>query len=262
MSWITFAPWQTQDQTEDEKPTHSQSYNQENCRSMGNSSSSYYNESNKILLAIYSCGRILHSTASAVLPSFSFFGRKSEQQRDEPSQLQHDEQIVEQCITDKNDYVLVQNDELSKGREELTESLNSALSHDSQLLKELDQCDFVYDVMAGPPGKNQLRRCMMLSFHADTNIISKEAYLRLGTSIEPYLGAPIPVLGLQDRKPVGTAEVQWSFCGRSKPYRTTFYVVEEVEYDLLIGRPSMRQHELYRVDPAIAERLRDSYRRQ
>ncbi|CAK41063.1 hypothetical protein An12g02175 [Aspergillus niger] len=76
---FALAPWQTQDQTEDEKPTHSQSYNQENaqCRSMGNSSSSYYNESNKILLAIYSCGRILHSTASAVLPSFSFFGRKS-----------------------------------------------------------------------------------------------------------------------------------------------------------------------------------------
>ncbi|GKZ58048.1 hypothetical protein AnigIFM49718_003856 [Aspergillus niger] len=229
---------------------------------MRQSSSSNVNEPNKILLAIYSCGRLLYKTASAVLPSFIFFGSTPEQQRDGPLQLQHDEQIVEQCVADKNDRASIHNDDLSKGREELTESLNSALSHDSQLLKELDQCDFVYDVMAGPPGKNQLRRCMMLSFHADTDIMSKEAHQRLGTSIEPYQGAPIPVLGLQDSKPVGIAEVQWSFCGRSKPYRTAFYVVEDVEYDLLIGRPSMRQHELYRVDPAIAERLRDSYRRQ
>ncbi|GJP96709.1 cellulase family protein [Aspergillus niger] len=264
MSWTNLAPWRTQDQTEDEKPTPSQSYNQENapCRSMRQSSSSNVNEPNKILLAIYSCGRLLYKTASAVLPSFIFFGSTPEQQRDEPLQLQHDEQIVEQCVADKNNRASIHNDDLSKGREELTESLNSALSHDSQLLKELDQCDFVYDVMAGPPGKNQLRRCMMLSFHADTDIMSKEAHQRLGTSIEPYQGAPIPVLGLQDSKPVGIAEVQWSFCGRSKPYRTAFYVVEDVEYDLLIGRPSMRQHELYRVDPAIAERLRDSYRRQ
>lgn len=114
--------------------------------------------------------------------------------------------------------------------------------------------------MAGPPGKKQLRRCMLLSFHADTNIISKEAHQRLGTCIEPCPGASVQVLGLGDRKPIGLAEVQWSFCGRSKPYRTTFYVVEGVEYDLLIGRPSMRQQELYRVDPAIAKKLRESYR--
>ncbi|GLA33081.1 hypothetical protein M752DRAFT_277151 [Aspergillus phoenicis ATCC 13157] len=116
--------------------------------------------------------------------------------------------------------------------------------------------------MAGPPGKKQLRRCMMLSFHADTNVMSKEAHQRLGTNIKPYRGAPVPVLGLQDRILVGSAEYQWSFCGRSKPYRTAFYVVEDVEYDLLIGRPSMRQQELYRVDPAIAKRLRESYRCQ
>ncbi|RDH27550.1 hypothetical protein BDQ94DRAFT_184506 [Aspergillus welwitschiae] len=105
--------------------------------------------------------------------------------------------------------------------------------------------------MAGPPGKKQLRRYMRLSFHADTNVI-----------IEPYRGAPVPVLGRQDRIPDGIAEVQWSFCGRSKPYRTAFYVVEDVEYDLLIGRPSMRQQELYRVDSPIATRIHESYRCQ
>ncbi|GKZ31228.1 hypothetical protein AbraIFM66950_011519 [Aspergillus brasiliensis] len=215
MSWSTFAPWKTQDQNKDEKPTPSQSYNDEN-----------------------------------------------EQQRDESCQLQHHEQIVVRSGTDETDYSPVHNEDLFKGREELTESLDSALSQDSQLCNELDQCDFVYDVMAGPPGKKQLRRRMMLSFHTDTNVMSKETHRRLGASITPYSGTCIQVLGLQDRKPLGIAEVQWSFCGRSKPYRTTFYVVEEVEYDLLIGRPSMREQELYRVDPVIAKRLRESYRCQ
>ncbi|PYH67859.1 uncharacterized protein BO88DRAFT_72156 [Aspergillus vadensis CBS 113365] len=262
MSWSTFAPWQTQDQTEDEKPTPGQSHDHGKapCRSMQHSPSSNVTESNKIVLSIYFYGRLFYNTASAVLPSFNFFRRKTEQQRDEPCQLQHDEQIVERYSSDQNDHTPVHNDDLSKGRAELTESLDSALSQNSQLSKELDQCDFVYDIMAGPPGKKQLRRCMLLSFHADTNIISKEAHQRLGTSIEPCPGASVQVLGLGDCKPIGLAEVQWSFCGRSKPYRTTFYIVEGVEYDLLIGRPSMRQQELYRVDPAIAKKLRESYR--
>ncbi|BCR96723.1 hypothetical protein AAWM_04708 [Aspergillus awamori] len=242
MSWSTFAPWQTQDQNEDEKPTPSQS--------------SDVNESDIVSPLISSCGQLLYKTASAVLPSFNFFGSKPEQQRDEPWQLHHHENIVEQCGADENDHAPVHNDDLL-----LTESLDSALSQEPQL-PELHHCDFAYDVMAGAPGKEQLRRRMLLSFHADTNVMSKDAHQRLGTNIMPYRGAPVPVLGLQDSIPVGIAEVQWSFCGRSKPYRTAFYVVEDVEYDLLIGRPSMRQQELYRVDPAIAKRLRESYQCQ
>ncbi|KAL3251036.1 hypothetical protein ABHI18_010864 [Aspergillus niger] len=299
MSWSTFAPWQTQYQNEDEKPTPSQSYDHENapCRLMQHPPSSYVNDSNILFPLISSCGQLFYNTASAVLRSFKFSRSKPEQQRDKPRQLHQHGKIVEQCGADKNDHAPVHNNDLSRAREGPTESLGSALSLDLGLqLLALHQCDFAYDVMAGPPGKSQIRRRMILSFRTDTNFMSTEAHERLGTSIKPYYGAPVSVLRrpdripveiaeeetherlgtriepnhgahvpdvdleLQDGIPIGIAEVLWSFCGRSKPYRTAFYVVEDVGCDLIIGRPSMRQQELYEVDPPIATRLLKSCR--
>ncbi|PWY93055.1 hypothetical protein BO94DRAFT_554622 [Aspergillus sclerotioniger CBS 115572] len=114
--------------------------------------------------------------------------------------------------------------------------------------------------MVCPSGKAELQRRMMLSFYSDVNIMSDEVSRKLDTDLEPYYGEPIPVVGHPDRNPLGTVKARWTFCGRAKPYRTFFYVVSNVEYDLLIGRPSMRQQELYKADPNIAKRLNASFR--
>lgn len=150
-------------------------------------------------------------------------------------------------------------------RAELTEMLDSVFSEKDHPqipppFDRLEHYDFVYDVRVCASTNNEFQRRMMLSFHMDVNIISDEVYRTLETELQPYDGDPIAVLGCPDRKPLGTVTAQWTFCGRTKPYRTVFYVVPNVEYDLLIGRPSMRQQELYRADPKIATRLNASYR--
>ncbi|KAF7591690.1 hypothetical protein BBP40_001198 [Aspergillus hancockii] len=152
-------------------------------------------------------------------------------------------------------------------REELTESVGSMLSEregsqQPELYGGLDQYNFVYDVMVRSRSRNEIRRRLMLSFDAEFNIISDEMRRKLDAEMQPYHGLPVAVPGHADRKPLGTVEVQWTFCGRTKVYQTMFYVVRGVELDLLLGRHSMRKQELYRVDPEIATRLRASYGRQ
>ncbi|PYH93149.1 hypothetical protein BO71DRAFT_279743, partial [Aspergillus ellipticus CBS 707.79] len=109
-----------------------------------------------------------------------------------------------------------------------------------------------------PKHQTKLRRRMMLPFNVDINIMSDETHRRLGTQLQPFHGPAFTVPGYPDLKPLGTAEVDWSFCRRNKVYRTTFFVVRDIDADFILGRPAMRQLELYRADPEIAKRLRSS----
>ncbi|RAL07894.1 uncharacterized protein BO97DRAFT_355297, partial [Aspergillus homomorphus CBS 101889] len=105
-------------------------------------------------------------------------------------------------------------------------------------------------------GTTQLRRQMLLPFTVDVNIMSYETCRRLGVAIQPYYGEALAaVSGSADLKPLGTAEVEWSFCGQNKPYRSVFYVVRELEADFILGNPTIKQLELPGTDPAIAKRL-------
>ncbi|GKZ17187.1 hypothetical protein AbraIFM66951_001644 [Aspergillus brasiliensis] len=147
-------------------------------------------------------------------------------------------------------------------RAQFTKALDSIFSvkehrDTSHSDEHLDKCDFVYDVGASSL-KNDFQCRMVLSFRMDVNIMSEVTHRRLNIALQPYYGNTIPALGCGDRKPLGTVDIEWAFCGRMKRYRTTFYVVADVEYDLLLGLPSMWQHELYRVDSEILKRLNAS----
>ncbi|GLA04429.1 hypothetical protein AnigIFM60653_004479 [Aspergillus niger] len=149
--------------------------------------------------------------------------------------------------------------EYPEGKAHFTRAPDSLLSVEVQADtyssdEHLGQCDFVYNVMVSS-SKNEIQCRMVLSFRMDVNIMSATVHRRLNIALQPYYGNTIPVLGCEDRKPLGTVDIGWAFCGRMKRYETIFYVVADVEYDLLLGRPSMWQHELYKVDPEIVKRL-------
>ncbi|BCS14371.1 hypothetical protein ALUC_60927S [Aspergillus luchuensis] len=128
--------------------------------------------------------------------------------------------------------------------------------------QNLDQFDFVYDIIVQSPMGSKLRRRLTLKFDADVNIMSDDMQHRLGTELRPYHGGPISITGQSHMIPLGTVGVSWTFCGQTRIYKTDFYVVPDMTYDFLIGRPSIRSHELYRVDPEITRRLNTSYQGQ
>ncbi|OJJ70190.1 hypothetical protein ASPBRDRAFT_156813 [Aspergillus brasiliensis CBS 101740] len=125
--------------------------------------------------------------------------------------------------------------------------------------RDLDKCDFIYDIIVQSPTGSRFRRRLTLKFDADINIMSDHMLHRLGTELKPYYGDPISITGQSQVTPLGTVGVSWTFCGQTRIYRTDFYVVPDANYDFLLGRPSMRNHELYRVDSEIARRLSKSY---
>ncbi|PWY75032.1 hypothetical protein BO70DRAFT_431024 [Aspergillus heteromorphus CBS 117.55] len=77
---------------------------------------------------------------------------------------------------------------------------------------------------------------------------------RLNLEIQPYTGPP-HAPGRLFVKPLGTVELEFIMMGPRKPRRAkaTFLVVKDIHYDLVIGRQSMRELQLYRADPMIAE---------
>lgn len=150
--------------------------------------------------------------------------------------------------------------------EHRTKPLNYALISDDRVQHSkteqhaLAQYDYVYAIIVqSPDGTTRLRRQMVLPFNVDVDIMCDETCRRLGAPIQPYYGAALTAIpGYPDLKPVGTAEVEWSFCGQRQTHRTTFHVVRDLDADFVLGRPTIRHLELERMDSAVAKRLRAS----
>ncbi|RAH67572.1 uncharacterized protein BO66DRAFT_393782 [Aspergillus aculeatinus CBS 121060] len=147
-----------------------------------------------------------------------------------------------------------------------TKPLNDALIPDDRVQHSdieqhaLAHYDYVYAIIVqSPDGTTRLRRQMVLPFNVDVDIMCDETCRRLGAPIQPYYGAALTAIpGYPDLKPVGTAEVEWSFCGQCQTHRTTFHVVRDLDADFVLGRPTIRHLELERMDSAVAERLHAS----
>ncbi|PYI08379.1 hypothetical protein BO78DRAFT_416833 [Aspergillus sclerotiicarbonarius CBS 121057] len=103
---------------------------------------------------------------------------------------------------------------------------------------DLGHFGLVYNIRTTSPKRDAWLFRMLVSFHTNIKIMSDMVFRNLELDIEPYHGGPIQVLGHQDQTPIGTVKLRWGFCGREKLYNTLFYVVEGVNYDLLLGMPS------------------------
>ncbi|PWY93061.1 hypothetical protein BO94DRAFT_544110 [Aspergillus sclerotioniger CBS 115572] len=79
---------------------------------------------------------------------------------------------------------------------------------------------------------------MLVSFHTTVNMMSARVYRDLKLDKKLCQDPLIPVLGYGDCTPIGVAELEWGFNTGKKLYQETFYIVEGIEYDLLLKMPS------------------------
>ena len=77
----------------------------------------------------------------------------------------------------------------------------------------------------------------------------------LNLPLERYQEAPIWARGHANVMPLGWVMVDWKIYGSTSYFRTRFLVIDNYEYDTLLGRESIREHQLHRVDPLIATRM-------
>jgi hypothetical protein len=144
--------------------------------------------------------------------------------------------------------------------DERTASLH--LNYTRISLPQLDPTysDFIYDVLISTKEAKKIRRLLVLDFRTDVNIMSQGVYQRLHTkasSCDPSI--VLQVAGMGEVTPLCSVDVEWSLWADSTVYSTRFYVVEGCHFDLLLGRPSVIDHQLSRKDAAVGSRIRSSY---
>ncbi|GES65695.1 hypothetical protein ATEIFO6365_0012008700 [Aspergillus terreus] len=149
---------------------------------------------------------------------------------------------------------------------QLTESIDSMfaqrpLSHQVYPGRDLTDSDFIYDILVYTGDGDKILRRLVVDFRTDVNIMSDEVYQWLHMKASAYDEAQsVRLPGRGDEKPLGTVAVQWSLVGDSSIYHTRFYVVKGWHTDLVLGRPSVKELQLYRKDAGVVSRLNTSYR--
>ncbi|KAL4894552.1 hypothetical protein BDV59DRAFT_12673 [Aspergillus ambiguus] len=142
---------------------------------------------------------------------------------------------------------------------QLTESLDVMFAQRPISGCRAADVDFIYDILIFTAVGGKIRRRLVVDFRTDINVMSDSVYKRLnmiaGTYEKP-LSITLP--GRGEVKSIGTVVVQWCLYGDSKIYQTKFYVVRGWHTDLVLGRPSVREHQLYRKDAGVISRLNTS----
>ncbi|KAI3016059.1 hypothetical protein CBS147347_10875 [Aspergillus niger] len=97
---------------------------------------------------------------------------------------------------------------------------------------------------------------MLLCFHSEFDLVSMDAFNEIvGHHSRRTSSEKIPIAYTQ----VGTTILRWAFGKNKTGCSTAFNIVMGLDVDLIIGWPSMRRLELYRANPLIAWRLRQSH---
>ncbi|KAF9894406.1 hypothetical protein FE257_007909 [Aspergillus nanangensis] len=134
-------------------------------------------------------------------------------------------------------------------------------------LPQLDPAssNFIYNTVLPGKGGSKIRRLMAVDFRTDANIMSEDVYNSLHTKTlhlhrDPSIIVYIASMGKVT--PLGSVDVKWSLWADDTVYNTRFYVVKGCQFDMLLGRPSVIEHQLSQKDPAVASRIQASYRDQ
>lgn len=110
------------------------------------------------------------------------------------------------------------------------------------LLRKVSPGRFCYDAMIISPINTLRRYRMSLDTRTDKDIMDADIYHRIeGAKLQPYQGSPIAVPGGLVLDPLGTIVIKWHFNGGKRLYETTFLVVNEAKFDMLLGNTSIDQ---------------------
>ena len=106
--------------------------------------------------------------------------------------------------------------------------------------------DNVLDILIWKADYGQIRRFLVLELNADVNVMDDEVYRSLNLEKEPYdMTTPLCLPGRADLKPTGKVRCRWCVWGSTHSYLTSFLIVSGCDFDVMIGRHSIMEHQIY-----------------
>ncbi|KAL4791893.1 hypothetical protein BDV19DRAFT_284889 [Aspergillus venezuelensis] len=122
--------------------------------------------------------------------------------------------------------------------------------------EEIRQRLFTYDiVLLGKKREKPIHRRLLLDFHLDVDAISDEIPTLMDLPIAPYDGLEILLHSGIAAKPIGVVKLKWKLYQKKRKFETTFLVIPNSHFDMLIGRSSIQRHKLWEEDKDILRRL-------
>jgi hypothetical protein len=106
--------------------------------------------------------------------------------------------------------------------------------------------------------ERKLYRRVLLDFNPKRNIdaISDAIQQDLDLTMEPYFGSKVEIPNGDVVMPLGIVDVTWQIYKGVRPYRTQFVVIKDSQFDMLLGRMTIKGYEFWKEDKDIRERLR------
>ncbi|KAL2863167.1 uncharacterized protein BJX67DRAFT_266376 [Aspergillus lucknowensis] len=114
---------------------------------------------------------------------------------------------------------------------------------------------FTYDMMVFGLAEDVVYRRVLLEFGVNIDAVSDEIPHLLGIPIDPYDGFEVRLPNGLYVEPIGTVETTWKLYTGQRSHRTRFLVIEDSQFDMLIGRSSIQQYRLWEEDADIWKRL-------
>ncbi|KAL4780595.1 hypothetical protein BJX76DRAFT_360719 [Aspergillus varians] len=122
--------------------------------------------------------------------------------------------------------------------------------------KDILQKVFTYDIqLFGTKNDKVVYRRLLLDFQVNTDAVSDEIPKLLNLPIAGYKGAEVRLPNGSSVRPIGALEIQWQLYKGNRQYRTKFLVIENSQFDVLLGRRSIQKYRLSAEDEKIQKRL-------
>ncbi|KAL5337871.1 hypothetical protein BJX70DRAFT_399144 [Aspergillus crustosus] len=116
---------------------------------------------------------------------------------------------------------------------------------------------FTYDtILFTFDSGNPVYRRLLLDFRVSFDAVSDQIPPLVNLEISPYDGPSVRLPNGIDVTPIGTLCVKWQlFKGKRRSYETTFLVIKDLLFDMMLGRASIEKYKLWEEDNEIQKRL-------
>jgi hypothetical protein len=159
-----------------------------------------------------------------------------------------DETKREEQIRDNTEIILQLGDSSEPGLEGRTESSSQIISQGNTHYKSL-----IEDIVLFATDSTPKTRRLLLNLQTEVNVMADDVQRQLKINMAPYYGKIIHLPGRHDVKPVGRIVATWKILGTEKIYTTPFLVIRKSYFDVMLGEPYIKKHELAKEEPRIAE---------
>ncbi|KAL3490123.1 hypothetical protein BJX62DRAFT_207743 [Aspergillus germanicus] len=115
---------------------------------------------------------------------------------------------------------------------------------------------FFYDtILHVPQAEKVIYRRVLLSFKLKIDAISDEIPRAMGLPIHSFSGKAVQLHNGKTATPIGIFPMRWQLYNGKKIYKTKFLVIKDSQFDMLLGRSSIKKYKLWEEDGDIERRL-------